>query len=190
MSSVATPRSEGRYSFVQRLLHWIIAVLVICALCAGFLLWSYGFEGLMASFGQNATNAIYKYHKTAGVLILFLMLLRLALRLVLGAPPAPSTLTPNVAAIARATHLAFYVLLILMAVVGWLATSAGGFPVEFFNTEMPALIGKNEALSGVLYRIHGILGLLIGGLVVLHAAAALRHWLILKDGVMQRIGLP
>ena len=189
--TLSAPAQDGaRYALVQRLLHWFIAVLVIGALILGVLLWAYGFEGLRASFGLPATNAVYTSHKTAGVLILGLMGLRLALRVVLGAPPAPSTLSPAVAAAAGATHLAFYGLLILMPVIGWAATAAGGFPVAFFSATLPPLIGKNEALSVILFRVHALLGLAIAALVLLHVAAALRHWLVLKDAVMRRITLP
>ena len=190
MSTITSLRDTERYAFIQRLLHWLIAILVLGALAGGGMLWAYGFEGLRDSFGIDATNAIYKYHKTAGVLILGLMLLRLVLRLILGAPPAPASLSPAIARIAHLTHVAFYGLLILMPVVGWVATATGGFPIQFFDTNLPPLFGKNADLSAALYRVHGLLGVTIAGLILMHVAAALRHWLILKDGVMQRIGLP
>ena len=190
MSDVAMARVDERYALLQRLLHWLIAIMVLGALFGGALLWTYGFDGLQAAFGLEATNTIYKYHKTVGILILGLMLVRLVLRLAYGAPPPPRSMSPAVAATARATHLAFYGLLILMPVVGWAATAAGGFPVQFFDANLPPLIGKNEALSETLYRVHGLLGLVIGALVFAHVAAALRHWLVLKDRVMDRIGLP
>ena len=179
-----------RYALVQRLLHWLIAILVLGALAGGALLWAYGFEGLQSSFGLATTNAIYKYHKTVGVLVLGLMVIRLALRLTLGAPRPHPTLSPGIAAAARATHLAFYGLLIVMPVLGWAATAAGGFPVQFFDMELPGIIGENKALSETLFRFHGIVGVLIAALALLHIAAALRHWLMLKDGVMTRIALP
>jgi cytochrome b561 len=190
MSATSPVQNRQRYALVQRLLHWLIALLVLSSLAGGAMLWSYGFEGLSTSFGEGATNAIYKYHKTGGVLILGLMILRLLLRLAYGSPPTPSSLSPAVARAASATHHAFYVLLILMPIVGWAATAAGGFPIEFFDVHLPPLLGKNEALSETLYQVHGALGFIIGALAILHIAAALRHWLILRDGVMQRIGLP
>jgi len=183
-------KDNDRYAFAQRLLHWLVAILVLGALAGGALLWAYGFEGLKASFGIEATNAIYKYHKTAGILVLGLMLIRLALRLLLGAPPPPATLSPTLAAAARATHLAFYGLLIAMPVLGWAATAAGGFPVQFFDLTMPGIIGENKGLSETLFKLHGAVGLAIAALALLHIAAAMRHWLVLKDGVMNRIALP
>ncbi len=190
MSTTSSVQSGQRYAFVQRLLHWLIALIVLGSLAGGAILWAYGFEGLNTNFGEAATNAVYKYHKTGGVLILGLMILRLVFRLAYGAPPTPVSLSPTVAKAAHATHYAFYALLILMPIVGWAATAAGGFPIEFFDAKLPPLIGKKEALSETLYQLHGMLGFIIGALALLHIAAALRHWLILRDGVMQRIGLP
>ncbi len=190
MSDVAVARSEARYAFAQRVLHWLIAVLVLGALAGGATIWAFGFEGLNQRLGLDATNAIYKYHKTAGVLVLGAMVLRLTLRLAFGAPaPAPS-LSPAVWGIARATHLAFYALLIVMPVLGWSATAAGGFPVQFFDANLPPLIGENEALSETLFYLHGVVGVAIAVLALAHIAGALRHWLVLKDGVMKRIALP
>ncbi|MEO1092549.1 MAG: cytochrome b/b6 domain-containing protein [Pseudomonadota bacterium] len=190
MNDAATTRGGERYVLAQRLLHWLIAVLVLGALAGGAILWAYGFQGLRDSFGAGVTDAIYKYHKTTGVLVLGLMLVRLALRLVFGAPQPPRTLSPAVAAMARATHLAFYGLLIVMPVLGWAATAAGGFPVQFFDMVLPGIIGKNEPLSETLFWLHGIVGVAIAALALLHIAAALRHWRVLKDGVMARIALP
>lgn len=190
MTDIAMARADDRYALLQRLLHWLIAILVLGALAGGALLWAYGFSGLKDTFGMEVTNTIYKYHKTVGVLILGLMLARLALRLALGAPPPHPTLSPGLAATARANHLAFYGLLILMPVLGWAATAAGGFPVQFFDLTLPGIIGENKALSETLYQLHGIVGATIAALVLLHIAAALRHWLVLKDGVIHRIALP
>ena len=189
MTELAGSQDGGRYALVQRLLHWLIAVLVLGALAGGALLWAYGFDGLKDTFGMAATNTIYTYHKTAGVLVLGLMLIRLALRLALGAPPAHPSLSPGLAAFARATHLTFYGLLILMPVLGWAATAAGGYPIQFFDLTLPGLIGENKALSETLYGMHGVVGLAIAALASLHIAAAMRHWLVLKDGVIHRITL-
>ncbi len=190
MSEAVIAQDFERYAFLQRLFHWLIALLVLGSLAGGAMLYAYGFEGLRDTFGLEMTNTIYKYHKTAGVMILGLMVLRILLRLAYGHPPRPSTMSSGTYGLARATHLALYALLIVMPVLGWAATAAGGFPVQFFDLNLPPIIGKNEALSGTLFTLHGIVGVVIGVLVLIHIAAALRHWLILKDGVMQRIGLP
>ena len=180
---------DARYTLLHRLLHWAIALLVLCSLIAGAFLWFYGFSGLKDTFGLPATNAIYKYHKTAGVLILALMLLRLGLRLGAGVPAPLASLTPVERSLSLAVHWLLYATLIGMAVTGWLATAAGGFPVEFFDMKLPGLIGKDQALSETLYLVHGLLGLTILALAALHIAGALRHWKVKRDGVMRRMSL-
>ena len=89
----------------------------------------------------------------------------------------------------RATHLLIYVLLLGMPIGGWLATAAGGYPVQFFDWNLPGLIGKNEALSERIFQLHGIGGLMLTVLLVLHMGAGLRHWLR-KDGITRRMSLP
>lgn len=178
-----------RYALIQRLLHWVIALLVIAALTLGITIDRMGFEGLQDSLGRAATDLIYTYHKTFGILIVLLMLLRLALRLILGKPAYAEPLPPPQRIASSAVHGLFYVLLLVQPVLGWLATATGGFPVQFFNMNPPGLIGENEALSETLFRWHGMVGWTILTLAIIHIAAALYHWLIRRDGVMKRMSL-
>ena len=180
---------EPRYSLLQRLIHWTVAILVICALIAGLTLGVVGLEGLQNSVGEGATNALYKYHKTFGILILLLMLLRLVVRLRAGRPEYDPPLPPANRAVSRIVHGSLYVLLIVQPLLGWAATAAGGFPIEFFNWELPKVLGKDEALSATLYNFHFTVGLLLLVLVTIHASAALFHWLTMRDNVMKRMSL-
>ena len=178
-----------RYALVQRLLHWLIVILVLGVLGVGMTLGFLGFDGVKETFGGAATNALYAYHKTFGVMILALMILRLALRVSLGAPPYRPPLTKSEHIASRAVHGLFYVALVAMPVIGWLATAAGGYPVQFFGWTLPGIIGKDQALSKTLFFVHGVIGWAILGLIVLHVAGALRHWLVKRDRVMARMSL-
>ncbi len=179
----------SRYSVLQRLIHWAVAICVLFVLPMGLTLGVLGFDGLKNTFGMDATNFIYKYHKTFGVIILGLMALRLVLRLIRGKPEYASPL-PSVSRVAsRIVHGLFYVLLLVQPMLGWAATSAGGFPIDFFNSKLPALLSKDPALSKSLYAIHGTVGLLLLVLITIHISAALMHWLMLRDTVMKRMSL-
>ena len=178
-----------RYSLNQRLLHWLIAVLVLVLLAIGLTFWTLGYDGIVASFGNDTTNALYKYHKTFGVLVLVLMIVRVALRWASPPPDYTPPLTAIERIVSRAAHLLIYVLLLGMPIGGWLATAAGGYPVQFFDWELPGLIGKDEALSERLFQFHGIGGLMLTVLLVLHVGAGLRHWMR-KDGITPRMSLP
>ncbi|MCL5779169.1 cytochrome b [Limibaculum sp. FT325] len=180
----------ARYHVAQRLIHWLIALVVLGALTVGFTLGTLGFEGARDRFGLEATNALYKYHKSFGVLILGLMVLRLGLWVALGRPALPQDMTVPQRLAAIATHAALYLLLIAMPVVGWMATAAGGFPIEFFGWVLPGLMAKDPALSEWLYGLHGTLGIAILAVAGLHVAAALWHWRVRRDGIMRRISLP
>ncbi len=180
---------KHRFSLVQRLLHWLLAAIVVCVLAVGLTLMVLGYQGSVDSFGQAVTDTLYKYHKTFGILVLLLMLLRAGLRWWLPVPAYQPPLSPLEQTLSHLVHISFYLLLIAMPIVGWLATAAGGYPIQFFELELPRLIGKNEELSETLFNLHGLAGLLLLALILLHIAAGVRHWLR-KDGVMRRISLP
>ncbi|QIT54086.1 cytochrome b [Aquisalimonas sp. 2447] len=178
-----------RYHLSQRILHWLVAVLVIGSLSAGMTLGFLGFEGARDTFGMAMTNTLYTSHKTVGILILIFMVARLALRIARGKPEYYRPLPGWQRMLSQSVHGLLYVLLIAMPVVGWLATAAGGFPVEFFHWHLPGLIGENDALSEQLFFWHATLGWIILALVLLHITGALYHWRIRRDGVMQRMSL-
>ncbi|MEC8918328.1 MAG: cytochrome b/b6 domain-containing protein [Pseudomonadota bacterium] len=178
-----------RYAYSHRLLHWLIAGLVICSLASGMTLGWLGFDGLVERFGTAATNFLYRYHKTFGLLILGLMMLRLIIRLVKGKPAYAEPLPTFHRVASSIVHTLLYLLLFIMPVLGWLATDIGDFPVEFFGSHLPGLIAKNQALSERLYQWHGRVGWTILVLALIHISAALYHWCIRRDGVMQRMSL-
>jgi cytochrome b561 len=182
--------SVYRYTLMQRLLHWFIALLVLGLLAIGFTLWTLGgYEGTAAAFGQQVTGDLYKYHKSFGVLLLALMVLRVALRRMSPPPAYEQPLSGGVKVIAGSVHILLYVLLLGMPIGGWIATAAGGFPVQFFDWDLPGLIGKNPDLSEQMFQFHLYGGMALAALLVLHIGAGLRHWKR-KDGVMRRISLP
>ena len=178
-----------RYPLVLRLIHWLVAIAVIGVLAGGLTLGILGFEGAKETFGLKATNAIYLYHKSFGVVILGLMVIRLVIRLFIHKPPyaTPMPLVNRVAS--NFVHGMLYLLLLLQPVLGWAATAAGDFPIQFFGRELPKFVAKDEALSATLYNIHFAVGLLILILITVHITAALFHWLAVRDTVMKRISL-
>ncbi|MDW5375331.1 cytochrome b [Halomonas sp. HP20-15] len=179
----------ARYTYSHRLLHWLIAGLVIGSLASGMTLGWLGFESLVERFGKTAIDFLYQYHKTFGLLILGLMTLRLIIRLVKGKPAYAEPLPTFNRVASSIVHTLLYLLLFIMPILGWLATDIGDFPVEFFEAKLPGLIAKNPALSESLYEWHGRVGWAILVLALIHISAALYHWRIRRDGVMQRMSL-
>jgi len=178
-----------RYSLVQRLLHWLIALLAVVMLGIGLTIGALGHKGMVADFGQDVTNTIFMYHKSFGVLLLGLMVLRVILRVTVGAPPYRQPLVPWQLAAAKAVHGLLYLVLLATPVVGWLATAAEGFPVQFFAWQLPGLIGEDKALGEALFDVHLVLAWILIALIVIHVGAALMHQLIQRDDVMERMPL-
>jgi cytochrome b561 len=117
------------------------------------------------------------------------MTLRLIARLTLGRPEHAPPLPRFNRVASEIVHGLLYVALLAQPMLGWAATAAGGFPVEFFNAKLPALIGKDEALSKLLFSIHGAVGWVILAMIAIHVGAALIHAYVKRDSVMQRMSL-
>lgn len=177
-----------RYPLVQRLLHWTVALLVLFATLLGGAIGLFGFEELRDRFGADVTNFTYTAHKSLGVLVLVLMVLRILARIVFGRPARPP-LPRGQRIAAELVHGLLYLLLLLLPVLGWLATAAGGFPVQLFSWELPGLIGRDAGLSEQLFQWHQRAAYALLALVALHIAAALYHGRIRRDGVMQSMSL-
>jgi cytochrome b561 len=182
MSSLADHNLQGAesYSGFAKFLHWTIAICVLIMVPVGIAM------GRIPS--GDLQNTLYHVHRSFGVLILPLMLVRLAYRLINGVPAPEPTLEPWQRTVSHLVHLSLYALLITQAFIGWIATSAYGADIWVFGLFiMPDLVSKDQELSKPLFWVHDVLGFVVAGLVVLHIAAALYHFIVRGDGVMQRM---
>lgn len=188
-AEVTATHSFHRYHIALRLLHWWMAGLVLLAFIAGSTIGFLGFDGLRTHVGAAGTDFIYTAHKSLGVLILGFLLLRLGTRLLVGKPAYDTPLSPMQRFASSSVHILFYVLLLAMPILGWLATAAGGFPVHLFHWELPGLIARDRALSQTLFLWHQIIGFTLLGLLAVHIGAAFYHWRVRKDRIMERMSL-
>ena len=168
------------YPASSKWLHWLVAILVLTAVTIGILL-PYTQPG---PFQDGLFNA----HKAFGVLILVLMIVRIINRFAIGAPAAEPGLARWQHAASSAVHGLLYVLLVVQPIIGYWANSAYGASVNFFGLfNIPPIVETNQPLSEQLFAIHRVLGLSIAALAVVHIGAALQHFIILRDGVLQRM---
>lgn len=171
---------SGGYSTIAKTLHWLVAICVLSVITIGISM-GYAPEGPLQ-------NRLFMLHKSFGALILFLMLLRIAYRLIAGAPAPDPTLKTWERTASSAVHGLLYLLVLAMALIGYVGHSAFGAPVPFFGLfELPVIVGKNEPLSEKLFVLHRYLGWAVAAIVALHIAAALQHYFIRRDGVLQRM---
>jgi cytochrome b561/polyisoprenoid-binding protein YceI len=171
--------TEEQYGLIAKIFHWLIAVMIIGLLPVGL--------GMGTLENSPFKFQIYALHKSFGLLVFFLGLARIIWRFV---SPPPDHLESHAKweiTLASAAHFWLYVCIIGMPLSGWLMSNAGEFPVPFFGVQMPALIGKNEALGDLFYNVHEILGYTLLFVLALHAAGALKHHVIDKDETLKRM---
>jgi cytochrome b561 len=169
-----------RYPTTSKLLHWLIAICVLVTAPVAI---------AMLRVGEGPTqDFLFNFHKSLGVLILILMILRLINRLAVGAPVAEPGIAPWQKAASATVHASLYVLLLAMPIGGYIANSAYGAPTPFFGLfNLPALVEKNEALATQMFTVHRWVGWLVIILVLMHVSAALYHHFIRDDNVLRRM---
>jgi len=172
--------SDSRYGAVAQLLHWTTVLLFAALIALGFYMHDLPLGMLKLE--------MYTYHKSLGVTLLVLLLLRLAWRLVNPVPPYPATMSAPERLAAHLSHFALYALVIAQPVIGILHSNATGFAVNvWWLFDLPAVISQDKELGGILSSAHYWTAIALLVLVALHAAAALRHHILLKDDVLTRM---
>lgn len=173
-------RDGASYGAVAKSLHWLVVLLVVAMFLTAWYM-----TGL--PIGPDKIK-LYNLHKSIGIAVGALMILRLLWRLVSPPPPLPADMAGWERAAAHAAHAALYLLLIAQPLVGWLHSSAANFPVVVFNLfTLPPLVAPSESLKGQLEAVHGAIAWALLILIALHVAAALRHHFLLKDDVLRRM---
>jgi cytochrome b561 len=168
------------YPPLSKLLHWLVGISVIVQIPLGTLL-------VYADLGARQ-DAFYNFHKSLGVAIFILMALRLLNRVAIGAPAPDPTIVGWQRVVSSAVHGSLYGLLLIQPIVGYWANSAFGATTPFFGAfEIPAIGGEDQVLAGRLFAVHRWLGILIALLAMVHVGAALQHYFIRRDSVLQRM---
>jgi cytochrome b561 len=169
-----------RWGHVSQFLHWLIVVLIITQVILASIA-----EDLPIGIKKLAT---YARHKSVGLTILGLVVLRLLWRWLNPTPTLPTTLKPYERTLAGLTHFALYLILFAMPLTGWMMTSARGFPVSWFGFfQLPDFVPKNDTLYKAMKETHDLLATALYAVVFLHVAAALKHHFFLKDDVLRRM---
>ena len=168
------------YDAVSRTFHWLVAALVAVQVTIALL--------LPAVLPASAEDTIAAWHLAVGSTVLLVMLLRLAWRLTHPMPPAPTDLPPALRGLARGTHWAFYVVLIVLPLLGWTAANAyGATPRLLGLVPLPRLVAPDKAFAETVGAVHKTVALLLVALVALHVSGALYHALVKRDGVIRRM---
>ena len=177
MSAKNTTNSFG---FVAKSFHWTISFLIIAMLVFGYFL---------EDFTGASQEIAYNTHKSIGIIILALVVLRLGWRWLNIQPGYSATLPHAYKMFVRLAHYAIYFVILAMPISGWvMSTAAGKIPhfLGWFYFPMPG-IAPNEHLAGQAFQVHNTLAIILIVLVSLHVLAALFHQFVLKDNVLKRM---
>ena len=169
-----------RYGCVAKILHWVVAALIVT-------------QFVLASKAEDLPIGMRKLallarHKSVGMSVLMLAAVRLMWRAFHKPPALPSDMKTYEIALAKITHVLFYLLLFALPLTGWLMSSAKGYTVSWFNLfPWPNFIAKDDASFKVLQSVHEALAGILFYLSILHILAALKHHFWNKDDVLKRM---
>jgi cytochrome b561 len=175
-----TQESRTRFTAMAQLLHWLIAALIVTQFALGW-------TAVDLPLGTHKL-ALFARHKSFGMTVLMLTIVRVVWRWANPPPELPAGMTPLERTLARATHLAFYALLFAMPITGWLMSSAKKYSVSWFGLfTWPDLIAQNKTAFEALKTTHDYLSDVLLVIAVLHILAALKHHFLNKDDVFLRM---
>lgn len=174
---------SDRYTRTAIALHWLVAVAVIVQFS-----WGWWMQGIPKQPIGPRVDA-YNLHKSVGLTIFALMWVRVLWRWRHPAPPLPA-MPAWQATLAHVTHALLYAALFLQPLAGYLGSVFSGYPVKYFGMTLPGWGWKSEAIKDFMSAVHLTTSFVLAGVVALHVAGALKHWLVDRDGVVARMGLP
>ncbi|MEO5332010.1 MAG: cytochrome b [Magnetococcus sp. YQC-5] len=173
--------TQQRFDPIARWIHWSMAFLLLVMIGLGFYATSLSYYD---PFYHRSTF----WHRSLGVMVFGLLLLRLAWRTYHPPPPLPASQPQWERHAARWTHLALYLLMFLAPISGYLVTTADGRSIDVFGWfELPALLPAAKGRETWMGTIHLVLTLLFCSLLTLHIGAALKHHFINRDGILRRM---
>jgi cytochrome b561 len=174
---MTTGVNSPRFAAFSRLLHWLMAIMVLAMLFIGL--------GMVTSVSVRHA-VLVSIHEPLGLAILVLVIIRIINRKLHPPPPLPADLPGWQRIAANASHYLLYALMIVMPLIGWAMLSAAPYPVVVFGSvHLPPILPQDAAVYIWLRHWHTRLALLLFVTFLGHLAAALFHGLIRRDGVFE-----
>lgn len=171
---------EYRYGVIAQIFHWVIVGLIVTQFAVALKA-----KGLPRGIELINTLAL---HKSIGMTVLMLAILRLVWRWMNPVPVEPLTAPKWQQVAARVSHIGLYALLFVIPLFGWIASSARNFSVSYFGWfTFPNLVEPNQAIFELFQSVHRALAWTLFALALLHIAAALKHHFFDRDNVLRRM---
>ena len=172
--------NEHRYGAIAQLFHWVIVALIVTQFVLAI-------RAESLPRGMKLLNTL-ALHKSIGMTVLMLAVLRLIWRWMNPIPADPPGMPGWQQVASRISHLALYAMIFVIPLVGWIASSARNFSVSWFGFfTWPNLVEPSEAAFEFFQGTHAVLAWTLFAVALLHIAAALKHHFIDKDDVLRRM---
>src|SRR5262245_34408010 len=172
--------TRTRWGRIAMGFHWIVAALIFTQFALGW---------IAEEYRRSPTKIdLFVWHKSIGMLVLVLALLRLAWRAFDRKPLLPEWMSPAERAAAWTSHALLYVLMLAMPLSGWVINSAANFPLKlFWLVPLPSITAPDKALQELAESVHLALFWTLAAVVSIHIAAALRHHFGKRDDILRRM---
>lgn len=173
--------SASSYGIVAKSLHWVLSLLIILA-------WIVGYYAMDLPDKDPQKFKLFDLHKSAGMVILMLVIIRFSWRLYDGAPGFEAIKNKVVVTAARTVHYLLYAFMFIQPLSGWAMSSAAGYNPTFFGLfTFPGLVPKDPNTVQTFVAIHNGAAMMLLVLFFLHVGGALFHHFILKDNTLRRM---
>ena len=166
------------YDRTARALHWTTAILLVVLFGLGI--------SMTRWVAEDQKIRVYSWHEWAGVTVFALTAIRLWWRL--RHPPPPIDVPAWERAAATVVYVGMYLVLFAQPIVGWLMSTAFGFPVVYLGlVPLPGVVPADRALAERLENVHVTLAMVLAALFAVHLAGVLFHHLVRRDGILRRM---
>lgn len=178
--------TDTSYGWPIRVLHWVMAVIVICMLALGLYIHGLDPDNPAEAPVKTGLGAL---HKATGMLILFLVSVRAAWALANVKPALPASVPGWQRRASKISHALLYLLMFGMPISGYVMSSYAQRPVDFYGLfEIPALFAEKDIeMAKQIFEVHETLATVLLVLIIIHVCAALKHQFIDKDNVLKRM---
>lgn len=168
---------ENKYPVAMRILHWLMALTILGLIATGY---------YMADLPDDAPNKydLYPWHKSFGVSVIFLVVIRIGVRLKSTIPQLPTTLKEWEIKASHSAHMALYILMAAVPLSGYAMSGSYEMSkgINFFGLMLPNIVPKDQALFDAAHLVHENLPYLLLGVILIHVAGATKHRFFDEEG--------
>jgi len=168
---------NDKYHGFIRTLHWLMFVLFTIMFVLGF---------VMVEFKESQPWAMYDFHKSTGVLLFGLVIIRLLARIITDVPPPAAEMSATNRRISKSVIHFMYLLMFILPISGYALSNLAGYQVSFYGLELPQIFPKDEDWKSIPHLVHEYGGYIFLGFIGLHLLGVITHH-IKKIEILRRI---